>query len=349
MEQRGQKRLWPVQDQWDSCSRQGLLLDTPAKANRTRCPRLMELLRVAALLSLLAPALGGGSSCGGALEPPLRMDGDAAEVLLEDDECSSCDNGVNNDDSCALNALQLRKSSAQAPPPLPATAAPSGREVTTWDELKAVVQASKGGRIHIPAGIQMDFRGTININEGTHFDIWSEGAVLNGRNSWGQVRLFYVRGLLSLNGFIIENGKTDYAGAVYFDFESTGNITNCVFRKNEATYMGGAIVSKGAHLTMYNVSFHDNHAHNTCLSKLHCSRRRRNGRRSNAMYILSHTKLDASLGKQPKTQDIFYDKDFDGKAIFPCGMPRMEAAVRTARRYVHRSSNCTLPSVELDE
>jgi hypothetical protein len=217
-------------------------------------------------------------------------------------------------------------------------------KVLSWAQLKKVVEASKTGeRIHIPKGITLTFKGTININEGTHFDIWSEGATLDGRNAYGRVRMFYVRGSLKLTGFILKNGKTDYAGAAYFDFGSMGNITNCSFRNNEASYMGGAIVTKGAHLMLTNVDFRDNSAQNTCLSALHCSRRRRNGRRANAMYVLSHTKFDASLHKQPRSQDIFFDKDFDGHAVFHCARPRMEATDhRVARRHVHMSSECKI-------
>lgn len=256
------------------------------------------------------------------------------------------------------NASQIRKEQLQIPEKIDAENASANeqedippeipaKKVLSWEQLKGVVESSEvGEKIHIPKGITLTFKGTININEDTNFEIYSEGAVLDGQNEYGRVRMFYVRGSLNLTGFVLKNGKTDYAGAAYFDFGSTGRITNCSFRNNEATYMGGAIVTKGASLTLTNVDFHSNSAKNTCLSKLHCSRRRRNGRRANAMYILSHTKFDASMHKQPKSQDIFFDKDFDGRATFHCARPRMEATDhRVARHHVHMARDCNISQV----
>lgn len=218
--------------------------------------------------------------------------------------------------------------------------------MATWDELKRVMEASeKGERILIPVGTFMTFRGTLDVKEGQHFELMSEGAVFDGFNDWGSVRLFYVRGSLSLSGLSFNNGKTDYGGAIYFDYGSQGNLTNCRFRNNLATYMGGAMLSKGAHLTLSNVDFKGNRAHNTCLDPKHCSRRRRNGRRANAMYILSHSKIEMSLRKQPKNQDIFFDRDYDGMATFHCARPRISAtAPHVAKHHVHYSKICNLSS-----
>jgi len=270
-----------------------------------------------------------------------------------------------------LNALQVRKASqvpsnetdaaASTPEPMAtkeevpsnetdaAASTPepmATKEVLTWEELKTVVEGSATGEnIHVPKGITLTFKGTININVGTNFNIWSEGAAFDGENAYGRVRMFYVRGTLNLTGFILKNGKTDYAGAAYFDYGSHGHIANCSFRHNEATYMGGAIVAKGAMLALNNVDFHSNGASNTCLSALHCSRRRRAGRRANAIYILSHTKFDAHMYEQATSQDIFFDKNFDGRALFHCARPRMEATDRrVARHHVHMASTCNLPN-----
>lgn len=253
-------------------------------------------------------------------------------ALHSDDECRD---GTPGQDSCGLVALQVRRSPAEQV---------SSKKVVSWEQLKSVVEASSTGEnIHIPKGVTLTFKGTININEGTAFDIWSEGAVLDGQNVYGRVRMFYVRGSLNLTGLLLKNGKTDYAGAAYFDFGSTGHITNCSFRDNEATYMGGAVVAKGASISLHNVGFHSNSAKNTCLSALHCSRRRRNGRRANAVYVLSHTKFEASMHAQAQTQDIFFDKDFDGQAVFRCARPRLEATDhRVARHHVHMASDCDL-------
>jgi len=278
---------------------------------------------VAALL-----ALPLGSSCYG-------IQADMPSILKVDDECHDGVR-VGSAGSCALSALQMRQSTLQTPETI--------KKVLSWEQLKGVVENSATGEIiHIPKGITLTFKGTININEGTDFDIWSEGATLDGQNEYGRVRMFYVRGSLNLTGFVLKNGKTDFAGAAYFDFGSAGRITNCSFRNNEATYMGGAIVTKGASLVLNDVNFHSNSAKNTCLSKLHCSRRRRNGRRANAMYILSHTKFDASMRAQHRSQDIFFDKDFDGRAIFHCARPRMEATDhRVAKHHVHMAHDCNI-------
>lgn len=288
----------------------------------------------AALLSALLAELG---SCGNVDMP--------STALYDDDECYES-NGADGKGSCALNALQVRKSSVQEAPVHEAfdQVPETHKQVLTWEQLKNVVESSSTGeKIHIPKGITLTFKGTININQGTNFDIWSEGAVLDGQNEYGRVRMFYVRGSLNLTGFLLKNGKTDYAGAAYFDFGSTGHINHCSFRNNEATYMGGAIVTKGAFLKLHAVDFQGNSAQNTCLSALHCSRRRRNGRRANAVYILSHTKFDASMNTQPRSQDIFFDKDFDGLAVFHCARPQMEATDhRVARHHVHMASDCNI-------
>jgi len=286
------------------------------------------------VVPLLASILGGRCS---------DVEGGLPSVLLQDDECHASDAG-----NCALNALQVRGASQ-----VPSNVTESSphdplatKTVLSWEQLKSVVEGSATGEIiHIPKGITLTFKGTININEGTNFNIWSEGATLDGQNAYGRVRMFYVRGALNLTGFILKNGKTDYAGAAYFDYGSLAHIANCSFRNNEATYMGGAIVAKGAKLALNNVDFHSNGAKNTCLSTLHCSRRRRAGRRANAVYILSHTEFDAHMHQQTRTQDIFFDKDFDGRAIFHCARPRMEATDhRVARHHVHIASTCDLPS-----
>jgi len=286
---------------------------------------MMRVAAVAWLATAVLAAIGSCEYAKGASDMPSR-------ALHEDDECHDDGQG-----SCALNALQVRTSSAQVPA--------TSKKVLSWEQLKAVVEGSKTGeRIHIPKGITLTFKGTININEGTDFDIWSEGAVLDGQNEYGRVRMFYIRGSLNMTGLLLKNGKTDYAGAAYFDFGSTGHIANCSFRNNEATYMGGAIVSKGSSLALHNVDFHSNSATNTCLSALHCSRRRRNGRRANAIYILSRTKFDASIHAQPESQDIFFDKDFNGEAVFHCARPRMEATDhRVAKQHVHMAQDCNLP------
>merc|ERR1719422_1066862 len=67
------------------------------------------------------------------------------------------------------------------PPQIPA------KKVLSWEQLKGVVESSEAGeKIHIPKGITLTFKGTININEDTNFDIQSEGAILDGQNEYGR-------------------------------------------------------------------------------------------------------------------------------------------------------------------
>jgi len=295
------------------------------------------------------------TSAGSAEEPPStepeESSGDMntqAEAIAEE----SAEQGapppsseIHTDIDTSAEAIAAATAEDGTPPPISEI---DTRRVTTWHELKDAVESSEVGRqIIVPEGAELIFEGCININKGAHFDIRSEGrgATLNGQNGWGRVRLFYVRGSLSLDGFLIENGQKDYAGAAYFDFGSMGRISHCTFRNNDAKYMGGAIVTAGAKLLVNQVDFHGNTAQNQCLDPKHCSRRRRNGRRANAVYVMSKAKVDATLKPLSRSQDFFFDRNFRGQAMFHCNMPRMEATDhRVAKHHVHKSRHCNMTS-----
>lgn len=270
-------------------------------------------------------------------------------TLQSDDEC------VNDspDGCCALSVLQRygrHQGGMEA-----ALAVAQERQlrsqdakvtVSSFDELRVAVESSKTGAvIDIAEGSTIMFTSTISILQGKTFVIRSLGATLDGKNLYGQVRLFYVSGDLTLSGLSVQNGQTDYGGALYFDFQSKGTLSNCQFLNNEATHLGGAIAAKGATLELRNVSFDANFAKNTCLGGVSCSRRRRNSRKGNALYILSHTKLDASMLEQPRSQDFYFDNDFDGQATFHCKEPTLMATdAAVTRNLVHFMQGCPLHS-----
>jgi len=258
----------------------------------------------------------------------------AEEVLLQDDEC------VAGDEACALNALQLRGTK-----PLPGMDIDVGNApIDTYEDLREAIEATPMGRkIEIMKGAVITFTSTINILKNSTFEIWSEGATFDGQNSFGRIRLFYVMGSLNMHGIVLKNGKTDFAGALYFDFYSHGNISNCNFIGNHATYTGGAIVAKGATLVLENVNFRHNSADNTCPRHKHCTRRRRNARKGNAVYILGKSTVDISMVAQPKSEDFYFDDDFRGSATFHCTEPAMAATThRILKAHVHHSPDCSL-------
>jgi len=257
----------------------------------------------------------------------------SGEALLMDDECAA------GDEQCALNALQLRGTR-----PLPGMDIDvSNHPIDTYDDLRAAIESNPlGKKIEIMKGAEITFTSTLNINKNASFEIWSEGATFDGQSRFGRVRLFYVLGSLNMHGLVLKNGKTDYAGAIYFDAFSFGKISTCNFIGNEATYVGGAILAKGANVVLENVNFRTNSAKNTCLSHKHC-KRSRHGHKGNAVYVLGKSTVEVSMLKQPKSQTFYFDDDVSGSTTFHCTVPSTKGTShRILKAHVKMSSECPL-------